>query len=393
MNRAPRTWLCRGRELRVDKQPLIMGILNVTPDSFSDGGRYVDESTAVEHGLAMIADGADIVDVGGESTRPGAAAVPEDEECRRVIPVVRALVAQTKTPISIDTTKAGVARKALDAGAAIVNDVSALTGDPDMAAAARDSRAGLVLMHMQGAPRTMQDNPIYANVVEDVAAYLAARLIADRMVASLRDTAQLTLNSSADARRLLAMRARLKTSAEVYGLRSVTINDMVLFAASRIVPLFPEINAVFDGTTMARHSAVHLAVAVDTPRGLMVPVIKEAQGLSLRLLAGQAARLAAACQKGNISPDELAGGTITVTNLGNLGVESFTPVLNAPQVAILGIGGITLRPVREAGEVVFVDSIGLSLTINHQVVDGAPAARFLKAMADGLAEIDLLCAW
>ena len=178
MNRAPRTWLCRGRELRVDKQPLIMGILNVTPDSFSDGGRYVDEATAVEHGLAMIADGADIVDVGGESTRPGAAAVPEDEECRRVIPVVRALVAQTKTPISIDTTKAGVARKALDAGAAIVNDVSALTGDPDMAAAARDSRAGIVLMHMQGAPRTMQDNPVYANVVEDVAAYLAARLAA-----------------------------------------------------------------------------------------------------------------------------------------------------------------------------------------------------------------------
>jgi len=153
-----------------------MGILNVTPDSFSDGGRYDDPERAAEHGLRLAEDGADIVDVGGESTRPGAAAVPVEEELRRVIPVVARLAGRTQAVISVDTSKAAVARAAIAAGARIINDVTALGGDPGMAAVARETGAGVILMHMQGTPRTMQAAPRYADVVAEVRAYLAARL-------------------------------------------------------------------------------------------------------------------------------------------------------------------------------------------------------------------------
>ncbi len=152
-----------------------MGILNVTPDSFSDGGRYDDTELAVRHAGDMAAAGADIVDIGGESTRPGADPVPADEECRRILPVIEA-VAAAGIPVSVDTWKAAVAARALETGAVMVNDITALRGDPDMAAVVRDSGAGLVLMHMQGSPRTMQDNPAYDDPVTDILAFLRDRL-------------------------------------------------------------------------------------------------------------------------------------------------------------------------------------------------------------------------
>ena len=150
-----------------------MGIINVTPDSFSDGGEFLAAEAAVGHGRDLIAAGAEIVDVGGESTRPGAAEVPAEEETRRVRPVVEALAREGAT-VSIDTSKAEVARAALDAGAAIVNDVTAL-GDPAMAALCAERDAGLVLMHMRGTPRTMQEDPTYEDVVAEVAGFLAER--------------------------------------------------------------------------------------------------------------------------------------------------------------------------------------------------------------------------
>ena len=153
-----------------------MGILNVTPDSFSDGGEHFDRDAAVARGLRMAAEGADIIDVGGESTRPGAAAVAEREELRRVVAVIEALSSETDAVISVDTMKAGVARQAVAAGASIVNDVSALAHDPDMAEVVRESGAGVVLMHMLGNPRTMQDNPEYDDVVSCVRDYLASRV-------------------------------------------------------------------------------------------------------------------------------------------------------------------------------------------------------------------------
>jgi dihydropteroate synthase len=155
--------------------PAVMGVINVTPDSFSDGGDFLDPRAAIDHGLALAADGADLIDIGGESTRPGAEPVSLEQELARVLPVVEGLSAATSVPISIDTTKAEVARRAVAAGATFVNDVSALRHDPGMAEVVRESAAGLCLMHMQGTPRTMQDDPQYADVVSEVAGFLLER--------------------------------------------------------------------------------------------------------------------------------------------------------------------------------------------------------------------------
>jgi dihydropteroate synthase len=165
-----------GRELVLGERTAIMGIVNVTPDSFSDGGAFLDPEAAIAHGLRLAAEGADILDVGGESTRPGAAPVPADEERRRVVPVVRGLAARCALPISVDTTKAAVARAALDAGASIVNDVSALRFDPSLGPVVAAAGAALVLMHMQGDPRTMQVEPRYDDLLGEVRGELAAAL-------------------------------------------------------------------------------------------------------------------------------------------------------------------------------------------------------------------------
>jgi dihydropteroate synthase len=153
-----------------------MGVVNVTPDSFSDGGRFLDSGAAVEHGLSLAAAGADVLDVGGESTRPGAEPVGADEELRRVVPVVERLAAGAGVPVSIDTTKARVAAAALAAGATIVNDVSAGRLDPELLGVVADAGAGYVAMHMRGEPRTMQRDPAYDDVVAEVGASLVERL-------------------------------------------------------------------------------------------------------------------------------------------------------------------------------------------------------------------------
>ena len=155
--------------------PLLIGVVNVTPDSFSDGGEFLDARRAVEHAAELVREGADALDIGGESTRPGADAVGADEERRRVIPVLDGLVG-VGVPISIDTSKAAVAEAALDAGATWVNDVTALRADPDLAALCADRGCEVVLMHMLGDPRTMQDDPRYGDVVDDVRAFLADRV-------------------------------------------------------------------------------------------------------------------------------------------------------------------------------------------------------------------------
>jgi dihydropteroate synthase len=162
--------------LDLSDAPLVMGILNVTPDSFSDGDSYPDVEAAVQGGLDMVRDGADFVDVGGESTRPGAEALPQEEELRRVLPVVKALAPKLPGRISIDTYKAAVAARTLEAGAYMVNDVSALRKDPEMVAVVRDAGCPLVLMHMLGEPKTMQQSPVYDDVVEELYAFFVERL-------------------------------------------------------------------------------------------------------------------------------------------------------------------------------------------------------------------------
>jgi dihydropteroate synthase len=157
---APLVWQIRGRQLTITR-PLVMGIVNVTPDSFSDAGQFLDHSAAVHHARQLVDEGADLLDIGGESTRPGSHPVPLDEELHRVVPVIDEMTRQFSVPISVDTSKAEVAKQAIAAGATVVNDVTAMLGDPQMSAVVRDTGAGLILMHMRGTPATMQQAPEY----------------------------------------------------------------------------------------------------------------------------------------------------------------------------------------------------------------------------------------
>ncbi len=161
-----------GHFLDMGQTTRIMGIVNITPDSFSDGGRFIDPQAALSHAEKMVEEGADIVDIGGESSRPFSDSVPEEEEIKRVVPVISALAKHISIPISIDTTKARVARKALDAGASIINDISALRQDPDMAKVVAESKVPVILMHMLGTPKNMQKSPAYQNVVGEIRDFL-----------------------------------------------------------------------------------------------------------------------------------------------------------------------------------------------------------------------------
>jgi len=175
------TWSLRSQSISFENGPAVMGIVNVTPDSFSDGGKHDSTESAIAHAIQLIEDGAGILDIGGESTRPYSDPVGEAEERDRVVPVIEGLVERMRNesvrtvPISIDTSKAAVARAAIEAGAGIINDVTGLEGDPEMLALAAASKVGVCAMHMQGTPQTMQDNPVYENVVEDIYRYLAER--------------------------------------------------------------------------------------------------------------------------------------------------------------------------------------------------------------------------
>lgn len=168
-------WQLRTRVLTFPRRPLLMGIVNVTPDSFSDGGNFLAANAAVDHALELVAKGADLLDIGGESTRPYATPVSADEELARVLPVIQQLARRVQVPISIDTTKASVARAAIDAGAEIINDITGLEGDPQMLSLALETGVGVCAMHMQGTPQTMQDNPTYSDVVGEIFTYLQQR--------------------------------------------------------------------------------------------------------------------------------------------------------------------------------------------------------------------------
>jgi pyruvate dehydrogenase E2 component (dihydrolipoamide acetyltransferase) len=215
------------------------------------------------------------------------------------------------------------------------------------------------------------------------------KLIADRMLGSLLNSAQLTLNSSASAANLLDIRKNFKSNARYHRFSSVTINDLVHLAVIQVLPQHPALNCLLQDETIFYFKSIHLGFAVDTPRGLMVPVIKHAQKLDLLDLSNEAKRLATNCVNGKILPDELSGGTFTVTNLGTFGVEAFTPVLNLPQAAILGVNAIAPRPVDNGKGVEFMPFISFSLTIDHRVIDGVVGAKFLQDLAKTIANISL----
>ena len=207
------------------------------------------------------------------------------------------------------------------------------------------------------------------------------KVIAERMMQSLQSTAQLTLHSSFELTTAQAYRKQRLAD----GKAKVSLNDLIAHAIIETLKAHPEMNAHFLGDRIAIFEKVHLGVAVDTPRGLLVPVVRDSSDLSIENLSSAIKKLAGDCREGTISPDDLAGGSFTLTNLGMLGIETFTPVLNAPEVAILGVGGIVLKPKRsDSGEVTYADYLPLSLTIDHQAIDGAPAARFLQTLVSHL---------
>ena len=215
------------------------------------------------------------------------------------------------------------------------------------------------------------------------------RVIARQMHASLSEMAQLTLNASFDATALMNFRASLKASGEALGLGKISLNDMVLFAVSRTLLNYPEINANLVDDKFRKFKHANIGLAVDTERGLLVPTLFASEKLSLTDLSAYAKSAAAKAREGKLTPDEMSGGSFTVTNLGSLGIESFTPVINPPQTAILGVCAITYR-LRADGTT--YPAMGLSLTFDHRAVDGAPAARFLSDLCRALENFGLLLA-
>ena len=216
------------------------------------------------------------------------------------------------------------------------------------------------------------------------------KVVAKRMMESLTTTAQLTLNTTANAAGILALRKKVKNADEALGLNKITLNDLVCFAVSRTLPKYPVFNAHLQDGVLTQFEQVHLGFACDTPRGLLVPVIRSAQALGLKAFSDEAKRLAGGAIDGTLSPDFLSGGTFTVSNIGSFGIETFTPVINLPQTAILGVGAITPRPVVAADGTIGVEQrLNLSLTIDHQVIDGADGARFLRDLVAAIDNIDV----
>jgi len=245
----------------------------------------------------------------------------------------------------------------------------------------------------RAADLSVPTNAIYGVDYEDKKISNMRRLIAKSMHASLQNSAQLTHHLGADARRILELRKKAKTAMEEGKLTvNITLNDMVCFAVIKALKKFPEVNTHFLGDSKRYFHKVHLGLAVDTERGLMVPVVRNADDLSIAGLSGQLKEIAAACRTGSVNPDMLAAeaGTFTVSNLGNYGVEMFTPVINLPQSAILGVNTIVPRP-KDLGDGVyaFVPYIGLSLTYDHRSLDGGEATRFLKQIAIEIENLEL----
>jgi pyruvate dehydrogenase E2 component (dihydrolipoamide acetyltransferase) len=252
---------------------------------------------------------------------------------------------------------------------------------------------------LAAAPAAQAAAPIVAAPTVPEAEYTDTKLpnirkvIAKSMHASLAELAQLTNSTSFDATAILNFRERLKANAEKLGLPNITLNDIILYAVSRTLKKHPDMNAHFlNGDTMRHFSHVNLGMAVDTERGLLVPTLFGADTLSLADISRKAKELAASAQSGRISPDLLTGGTFTISNLGAMGIESFTPIINPPQTGILGVCSVVYRQKKVGDSFVTYPAMGLSLTYDHRVVDGAPASRFLKDLCTALESFDILLA-
>jgi len=352
-----------------------------------------------------------------ESAKIRAAPVEENRSHQGASPRAKAIAREKGLSLS------GIREGTGPGGRVIERDVrSALASDPGMTAAARDlavlrglyeagktpgsgltgsgltgnglggrvTTADLKAAEAAPAPAPAAPAGAFPGPYTDTPIKSVRKIIADRMMHSLQASAQLTFNASAPADRLLALRNRLKNSDPALGFSGVTIGDLIAFAASRVLAKYPKINAHVIDNTIRSFARIHLGLAVDTPRGLMVPVLRDASALSLREFSAQSKKLAKSCVEGSANPDLLSGSTFTVTNLGAFGIESFTPILNEPEAGILGVDAITPRAMLKADGTTGVEMrIGFSLTVDHRIVDGADAARYLKDLSDYIANIDI----
>jgi pyruvate dehydrogenase E2 component (dihydrolipoamide acetyltransferase) len=213
------------------------------------------------------------------------------------------------------------------------------------------------------------------------------KTIAEKMLSSVQSSAQFTLYSFADATNLLEQYQNVKADSNRES--KISLNDVIMFVTIKTLMDFTDLNAHFENMRYTKYDEIHLGFAVDVQEGLMVPVMKNAQSMNLDTLSEKAAVLIENCRSGNIRPEDLQGGTFTISNLGMFGIEKFSPILNYPEVAILGVGGIFPRPIRKEKEIDFIDCIELSLTLNHQIIDGVLGAKFLQTLAKNIKEIHL----
>lgn len=251
---------------------------------------------------------------------------------------------------------------------------------------AADQAAAAAAPAAQAAPAVQGADTEY----QDVKLPNIRKVIAKSMFQSLSTMAQLTHTTSFDATCIMNFRKGLKAAPEQLQVPNITLNDIILFAASRVLPKHPDLNAHFLEDKMRYFRHVNLGIAVDTPRGLMVPTLMRAEEKSLKEIAAEAKALAAACQDGSINPDLLQGASFTVSNLGTLGIEHFTPVINPPQTGILGVDCIVERVRTVDGQITVYPAMGLSLTYDHRALDGAPASRFLQDMRAALENFQAL---
>lgn len=294
--------------------------------------------------------------------------------------------------------KAAASQLGVDPAAAVPTGPQGRVIERDVLALAQESRTGSGL----GGRQTATDVKTQASAAtpamsaptgtdyDEIKMPNLRRVIAKTMHESLSEMAQLTHNTSFDATRILAFRERIKSAPEGMELPKITINDIILFAASRVLMKHEALNAHCLGGKMRFFHHAHLGIAVDTPRGLLVPTLFNADTKSLGQIASESKQLSKTAQDGSINPDLLQGGTFTVSNVGIYGVESFTPVINPPQVALLGVCCITERVRTVNGQITAYPAMGLSLTYDHRAVDGAPASRFLKDLVTALEQFDLL---
>lgn len=333
----------------------------------------------------------------------GAAAAATAPAEEKVVPVAEAAPAAQATA----TRAEGVSPRAKNAAEKLGVDPTqaAPTGphgrviERDVLALAKEGRLGggsvaQTAKAEEAAPATAAASatPAVVNALEydEVKLPNLRRMIAKTMHDSLAEMAQLTHNTSFDATKILAFRESLKAAPEGMDLPKITINDIILFAVSRMLTKHEGLNAHMLGDKMRYFKHVNLGIAVDTPRGLLVPTLFAAETKTLGQISAEAKALAKSAIDGSINPDLLQGGTFTISNLGLYGIESFTPVINPPQVALLGVNCITERIRTVDGQITAYPAMGLSLTYDHRAVDGAPASRFLKDLVTALEHFDLL---